>query len=90
MSKDARFTLDLFADRNNLAREYPDLVWPDSARFPLNLDVDVGSLGIPRRRRTYPLQSDVRSCGGARVLQPPDPLPLFRQPQGVFTTKLTR
>ena len=38
MSKDARYTLDLFADRNNLARERPDLVWPDPARFPLNLD----------------------------------------------------
>lgn len=38
MSKDARYTLDLFADRNNLVREYPHLAWPDSARFPLNLD----------------------------------------------------
>jgi hypothetical protein len=39
MNKDARYTLDLFADRNNPAREHPDLVWPDPARFPLNLDV---------------------------------------------------
>jgi hypothetical protein len=41
MSKDARYTLDLFADRNNLACEHPDLTWPDPARFPLNLDVGV-------------------------------------------------
>jgi hypothetical protein len=39
MSKDAHpHTLDLFADRHNPVRDYPDLEWPDPARFPLNLD----------------------------------------------------